>query len=729
MVAPDQLELDNRWLTRKTFLEGPAGAGKTTLAARFLLRLLEVGVAPDRILVLVPQVTLGRPYEQALRDTPGEAATVHAMTIAGLARQAVEFYWPLVAEPLGFADPAKEPTFLNVETAQYFMARFAVPMAAEGHFQSVRIAPPRIVSQVLDNLNRAALMRFPIDEVANRLSAAWGDERDSARIPVYQTAVDIAQAFRAHCLQHNLLDFSLIMEAFLSHVMPNERFQADLRGQFDYLIADNLEEDSPVAHDLIDWLLPGLRAALLVFDSEGGYRTLLGADPENALGLSTRCDEVVRLDGSHVMSPPLEALAARFDRVLGPVYKPPPENADDDDLGAAFELTFHRFFPQMVDWTAAEIVKLVRDGAPPNQIAVLAPSVSDSLRFTLSYRLKAYAEQAGIDVPLLSHRPSRALHDEPSTRAMLTLAALAHPEWGERPPGDDVADALAQSVAELDPARARLLAGIVYRERGGAPSMSPFARIHPEMQERVSFRLGERFDLLREWLESYKAEREHDGPAPLDHFWRRLFGEVLAQPGFGFHENLEAGRVVAQLIESAQRFRAALYPGLDQDWLAAGREYVALTHQRLLPALFAQNWDDELTGAVFLAPTSTFLLRNRFVDYQFWLDAGGGMWAQRLEQPLTHPYVLRRDYPPDRVWTDEMEADAERMALYRVVIGLLRRCRKKLALGIADLGESGFEQRGMLLHVLQQVMRRPIAGVDPALAADETPVDDEEDEG
>jgi hypothetical protein len=596
------------------------------------------------------------------------------------------------------------------------MARFAVPAAAEGRFQSVRIAPPRIVSQVLDNLNRAAVMRFPVDEVADRLAAAWGEERDSARIPVYQTAVEIAQAFRAHCLQHNLLDFSLIMEAFLSVLMADERFQGDLRSRYDYLIADNVEEDSPVAHDLIDWFLPSLDAALIVFDSEGGYRTLLSADPENALGLSTRCDEVVQVDGSQVMSPPLVGLAARFERALGPVYKAPPEGAEDADLGDAFELTFHRFFPQMVDWTAAEIVKLVRDGVPAQQIAVLAPSISDSLRFTLSYRMRAYAEQAGIDVPLLSHRPSRALHDEPSTRVMLTLAALAHPEWGERPPADDVADALGQSVAELDPARARLLAGIVYRERGGAPVLSPFARIQADMQGRISYRLGERYDLLREWLESYKAEREHEGPAPLDHFWRRLFGEVLAQPGFGFHENLEAGRVVSQLVESARRFRSALYPGSEQDWLMAGREYVALTHQRLLPALFAQNWDDELTEAVFLAPTSTFLLRNRFVDYQFWLDVGGGMWAQRLEQPLTHPYVLRRDYPPDRVWTDDMETEAEKMALYRVVIGLLRRCRKRLVMGIADLGESGFEQRGLLLHVLQQVLRRPLAA-DPSDAA------------
>ena len=86
-------------------------------------------------------------------------------------------------------------------------------------------------------------------------------------------------------------------------------------------------------------------------------------------------------------------------------------------------------------------------------------------------------------------------------------------------------------------------------------------------------------------------------------------------------------------------------------WDKAGREYLSLVDQRLLAALFAQNWQDDSSNAVFLAPAFTFLMRNRFVDYQFWLDAGNSSWSERLEQPLTHPYVLRRDYPADMIWT------------------------------------------------------------------------------
>ncbi|NJN79684.1 MAG: hypothetical protein HC797_03975 [Anaerolineales bacterium] len=35
---------------------------------------------------------------------------------------------------------------------------------------------------------------------------------------------------------------------------------------------------------------------------------------------------------------------------------------------------------------------------------------------------------------------------------------------------------------------------------------------------------------------------------------RKLFGEVISQNGFGFHENLDAVRVASSLIESIKNF-------------------------------------------------------------------------------------------------------------------------------------------------------------------------------
>jgi hypothetical protein len=41
----------------------------------------------------------------------------------------------------------------------------------------------------------------------------------------------------------------------------------------------------------------------------------------------------------------------------------------------------------------------------------------------------------------------------------------------------------------------------------------------------------------------------------------------------------------------------------------------------------------------------------------------------------------------------------------RLVSGLLHRCRERVYLGLAELSETGFEQRGELLRAFQKVIQ------------------------
>jgi hypothetical protein len=99
-------------------------------------------------------------------------------------------------------------------------------------------------------------------------------------------------------------------------------------------------------------------------------------------------------------------------------------------------------------------------------------------------------------------------------------------------------------------------------------------------------------------------------------------------------------------------------------------------------------------------------MSNRPVAVQFWLDVGSRGWTERLYQPLTHPYVLSRGWEAGRPWGDADEVDAGREALYRLAQGLLRRCRRAVYLGLSELGEQGYEQRGPLLLAFQRVLRQ-----------------------
>jgi hypothetical protein len=751
-LGDDQLTTAQRDLVTRpitgeaTFLQGPAGSGKTTVGVARLRHLLSEGIPADAVLVLTPQRTLLTPYLRLLRSAdrpPG--SSVNTLTIAGLARRMVDLFWPLVASQAGFAHPDRPPVFLTLETAQFYMARIADPMIEEGAFDEVTIDRNRLLSQILDNLNKAALVGLDYTQVGQRLREAWTGP--SARAAVYDRAQDAANRFRAYCLERNLLDFSLQIEVFVRHLLtlpwpPGEGFMNRFT-RYRHLIVDNLEEDVPVTHDLLRAWLPTCESALLIYDQDAGYRLFLGADPEGALRLRQVCQQRAELHDSFVTTPHLRRMGHELARGLRQAS--PPLDDETGRVGEALVASEDplRFHTQMLDWVTAEIAQLVfEDGVAPGEIVVVAPFLSDALRFSLSERLEH------LDIPSQSHRPSRALREEPAARCLLTLTALAHPEWGHAPPAADVVHALALAIDGLDPVRARLLANIVYRPQNivngtqeGQPESSgvglnPFADLKTSVQERIGYQVGNRYDALRNWL--YRGLTSHTSAAathdageadedrhtaidprgnegkvartspPLDHFLSRLFGELLSQPGYGFHADFDAGRVSAQLIASALKFRQVFDEPEGESAPPSGLEYVRMVERGVIAAQYVPAWGTALEEeeAVLLAPAYTFLMRNRPVDYQFWLSVGSSGWWERLSQPLTHPYVLTRHWPPGQLWTDADEVKTRTEALHRLVQGLVRRCRKKIYLGISELGEQGFEQRGPLLQAIQGALRR-----------------------
>jgi superfamily I DNA/RNA helicase len=531
---------------------------------------------------------------------------------------------------------------------------------------------------------------FPHTEIGERLKDAWAGDPSEKRI--YDEAQDCATRFREYCLEHNLLDFSLQLEVFVEHLWTLRLCRSYLLDRYTHLIVDNVEEDTPVAHDLLREWLPLCQSALLIYDDDAGYRRFLGADPEGGYALRELCDETTVLEESFVTSPDLEALADRLAESLGRAANPA-----QGDARAALEFEYHHYHPEMMDWVADEVAKLVQEqGVAPGEIAILAPFLSDALRFSLQHRL----EERG--VPSRSHRPSRALREEPAAQCLLCLAALGHPQWGICPSAPDVAHALLLAIDGMDLVRAQLLAQIVYRVQGGAPSLSSFDLIQAEMQERLTFVLGEAYESLRQWLEESASGPE----VPLDHFLSRLFGEVLSQSGYGFHRSYDAGEVAANLIESVRKFRWVMGDEAIEGEKPLGQEYVETVQEGLVAAQYVGGWALEPEDAVLLAPAYTFLMANRPVEYQFWLNAGGRGWWERLYQPLTHPRVLSRHWKRGALWTDEDEYEYRQETLHRLTRGLIRRCRRKIYLGISQLGEQGYEQQGPLLQAVQRVLRQ-----------------------
>jgi len=677
-------------LDSKRFLSGPAGTGKTTVGVERMRFLLQNGVRADSLLVLTPQRTLQESYLSAFHapeTAPGSEVTF--ATLGGLARRIVELFWPLAAEKAGFVHPDQPPTFLTLETAQYYMAHLVRPLLKEGYFESVTIDRNRLYSQILDNLNKSAAVGFSHIEIGARLDSAWFG--DPAQRRVYTDAQDCAARFRAYCLEYNLLDFSLQLELFWDILWQDPLVRDHLKRSYRHLIYDNVEEDIPRAHDLIrDWLAD-FDSALLIFDEGGGYRRFLGADVETGWALRDLCGEQMALVEPYVTPEPIITLERSLSHAIAPDLYPAPALPVEKETLTSLQ---SHFYPDLLDMISDKVSDQVTNhGVPPNEIVILAPYLSDALRFSITHRLEARG------IPWRSHRPSRSLRDEAASKTLLTLAALAHPDWGIRPPRFDVAYALTQSIEGLDLVRAQLMAEIVYRQREF--SLLPFEGIKSDVQERLTYLFGSRYGTLRAWLLAY---RQSQG-LPLDHFLRKLFGEALSQPGFGFHSDFDAIRVAASLVESIKKFRQALEPAQGGNPPAnLGLEYITMLNDGVIAAQYLEGWQTQAADAVLVVPAHTFLMMNHPVTIQFWLDAGSSGWHERLAQPLTHPYVLSREWEAGRIWTDADEVENSRETLARLVSGLLRRCKGRIYLGLSELGESGFEQRGDLLRAIQKVL-------------------------
>lgn len=698
-LSEQQVEVIQKPVKCSIFLEGPAGTGKTTTAVERLLFLMEQGVPGDSILVLIPQRTLGNPYWDAVQH-PGVMAggEVSIVTIAGIARRMIDLFWPEIAEKAGFISKGKNPTFLTMETAQYFLSKIIKPFFKEGLFDSVTLERNRLYSQILDNLNKSALVGFDNTEIGSILEAAWSG--DPGQVNVYKDVQKCVNLFRQHCLANNLLDYSLQVEIFHRHIIHMPEFNDLFSRTYKHMIADNIEEDTPVSHNIIRSWAPKMDSLLLVYDSNSGFRNFLGADPESACELKGICSSLIQFEHSFVMSKEIERLNQLLGKQINPdVFISLPDNIRPIDKGSridpkyAYEIGVNRYFPEMLDWSVEMTKYLIRDGTSPGEIVIIAPYISDSLSFMLTERFKS----AGI--PFYTHRPSRALRDEPVIRCLLTLIALSYPNWEYPPSKPEVTNALITAIRGLDLIRANLLTKIIYRDKKSPPDLSEFGLIKPEMQERITYRFGEKYEKLRIWLQENQGMDEN-----LDVFVSKLFGEILSQPGFGLYLDINSSQIVANFVESIKKFRWATFDSIEGSRSQMGKEFFYMVQEGVIAAQYVQQWQEVPQDAVYIAPAYTFLMNNRPVEYQIWLDTGSRGWHERLNQPLTQPYVLSRYWNREQKWTDKEEFAYGKDTLSRVTTGLLRRCRNKVYFGICELNERGFESQGLFIRAVQRLL-------------------------
>ena len=665
------------------FLSGPLVAGQRQVQLARIRHLLDLGVTGYSLLVLLPDRAIVRLFRDELnKQSNGPQSEVELQTYYALAVRLIRLFWPMVAAEVGFASPKKAPVFLNYESAQYVLGSLVEPLFSQGYFEGLCMRPQSTVSQLLDNANKAAINGFPLSEVETRLRQAWTGEEN--RLRYYDQSQHCIELFRGHCLQHGLLDASLVFEVFNRHLLGQDEFWRYFTERYRHMVVDSAEEMVPIAHDLIARLLPQCDSAIVGGDPKGGFRIFLGADADGCADLSRQCKKHIVVEDQECAPYDMAYFAARCGEKLGQGECTVLSGRSDRAMAGLIRVPYRS---DMINATVGKMACLIEEGVAPGDMAIVAPHADGVLRFLLSEALSA------ADIPYAIVRRYEALGDEPVVRACLTLAALAHPQWGESISSFDLEEAFCIALAPIDRLRSSLLVQSVYNEGDGV--LKEGEQVEDQRRLRVGESNIKRYEMIREWLQAYMMT----DPIPLDHFLRRLFGEVLAGP----HVTPESANVYSKLIASSQTFsRTGPALGLAEGQIGARYRNMIISGVIAAQHLADRNVPIAPESIAMVAPVHTYLLSNHEARYQFWLDVGSNVWWDVLHQPLTNHYVLSRKWNREKRWTDAVDFSLRNRNLHCLVRGLALRCRDGIFLCASERdGRDEVQDSPLLMTVLQ----------------------------
>lgn len=669
-----------------SFWRGVVGTGKSTALRERLLRLLEQGEPAYTLLILVAEPEHADAYETVVRESAvGPYADLTITTFNHLAMDMATLFWPLVAADSGFSRPYQPPTMLSYDLAQLLMWRFVNQDLSTGAFADLRLRPQQIVSQILDTLNRAALNGLTLPEAIERQMTTWGGEQD--RLRHLQDAGRIADAFRAYCLEHSLLDLSLTIDVFNRQLVHRPEFHRYFSERYRHLLVDNLEEQTPAGQQFVESMIPLTETTALVYDEGGGYKRFMAADPAGAARFQNRCQAVYRFEESFQTSPALAGLSHVVENYLQRTALPQ-KQAEEALLGVAYG----RYQREMIAEVVTQLRAQLDRGVAPNEIAIIAPYLDGSMRYMLTTAL----HEAGIPFRVLRRRSSP--REEPRVRAWLTWLALAHPEWGYYPAEYDVAEALTLSINGLDPARAQLLARALYHS--DARGLESADNLPDKLRERLDDAYLQRYEELRLWL------LDNSGVKPLDVFLYELFANLLAQPHFQPQGDTVGAAISAWLVETASRLRRAA-PALGLlDARAVGLAFLDGIYQGLVSANPPDLGEPPDPDGVTISTIYGYLLAGNPARVQIWLEAGATGWWDIPRQPLSNAFVLRPGYDPDQLWTATEDMALRNELLSRIVRGLTGRAEEGVILANSDLDRRGVQQEGPLWRALLPLLPR-----------------------
>lgn len=692
----EQLAVVNLDPAPRIYLSGIAGSGKTTVLEERFSSLLEAGEPADSILVLVADSAHRERFQEiADQSTQPALLDLTIKTFFGFARDAVEFYWPVVAKSAGFHNLFRPPLVLTYDMAQTMMWQIIDPMLKDGYFADLRLRPQQIVSQLLDNMVRAAFNGLTVHDAIEKQLVAWGTDPEHRK--QLKDAENAALKFRKRCFTHNLIDTALTIDIFNRFILQNPELFESMTERYRHLLVDNVEEQTPIGINFVAQLLGEVETAIIAQDEGGGYKRFLSASPQLASELDTVADTAVRFTQNFHEADSVYQIAHRVNHYLLGSEPMGDEGSIQDSVLGYINTRYRR---QLLADIGPALADLMADQElEPADIAIILPYLDGALRFKLIQSL----EQAGIPHQISRRRESP--REVPQVRAWLTWLLIAN-DWQSpdnvneriKPVKHDVAEALYLSIEGLDPVRANMLADWLYAPATGR-LLDP-SELTQHQIDRVGEHHLEAFTLLSHWLDEH-GNRGESTLQP-DFFLHSLFSDLLSRPPF--YDAIETEKLAAVcdwLIQIATRFRQAGDRVIENSAESVGLALIRGIYSGLVTSNPPAVGSPPDPNGVFISTIQTYLLEERPVAVQVWLETSATGWWDLPRQPLSNGFVLDPRWSINQTWTLEDDARIRNEQLSRIMTGLCSRCSHGVLLATSDLDRRGARQDGPLFQALK----------------------------
>ncbi len=618
------------------------------------------------------------------RKTQGQYPVTTATPLS-FWRDQVVLFWPLLVRTLNLKP--QFPILLRVEKEQELATELWADAMQSGLLEMEGVGRDRLVRRILDLFLLAVNSGKRIEEIPQILqqglvtqTTASSEEKSSE---IIWTHISKALAeWRDFCWQNNLLTYGIISELFHRHLLPHPQYQAKLKQNYRYLVADDVDEYPAIACDLCAVLLNSGCQSVFTFNPQGAIRLGLGADPDYWQKLEVQCESislpnVIGTLGNHTTDTILNLVVDRGVDSLS-VY-----DYTQALLGFTTIETISR--AKLLRSVADTIAAAIATGEiTSGEIAVIAPGLDNIANYAL---IEILRNKDIFVTPLNDQRP---LSFSTQVRSLLTLLTLIYPNLGHLVGRDQVAEMLVSLSPDIDPVRAGMLADRCFAPHRAQPKLLS-SETYNEWH-RLGYQVSSAYEQIRQWI-----EQQSRALSPL-----LLLDRAIHKFLMPYNPSFEKLSALQELIETAQHYWQVSYRLGWEEQITIER-FIQVIGQGIVTAnpYTSQNQAiSATTNSVTLATIYQYRMARLHHRWQFWLDVGSPLWQRGGAAVLFAAPLFLHGWD-GQLWTIQSENAADQQRLERLLTDLLNRAEEKVYLCFSELNTNGQMQTGPLFPLVE----------------------------